>query len=326
MKVLTLDVWQGIEAINDFVEKGSTGEYDRCIYFSQKNWNYWNIPRFNEIVADVKNLTIVASTDLYINTEPSIPDNVTKQIWNTWYVHHTIDNVSVKSVDAALKYPYVSLNNNTHPWRCMMFDMLAEYNILHKGAVSWNKMPEKNQYKFQFTKPRIMKLTDFYKADGDYSSYPVEWYESAIQLVSENHVRAGILTEKTVMPLIYGKPFIVFGTPYFYKFLKSLGIQLYDELFDYSFDEILDDKSRCQKVIENVARVCEMNDKDLFDISVRLHNKLVYNQQRIKEISYDYSLYPEAAKLVVDLYESSGVQLDKSICYFYARLKNHKHA
>jgi hypothetical protein len=57
-----------------------------------------------------------------------------------------------------------------------------------------------------------------------------------------------------------GKPFLGFATVYYYKWLKSEGWETYDNIFDYSFDEIEDDKERLNTWFEdNIMRLSKMS-------------------------------------------------------------------
>lgn len=67
-------------------------------------------------------------------------------------------------------------------------------------------------------------------------------------------------TEKTWKPIFAGKPFLGFTTMYYYKWLKSEGWETYDNIFDYSFDEIEDDKERLNTWFENnIMRLSRMS-------------------------------------------------------------------
>jgi len=67
-------------------------------------------------------------------------------------------------------------------------------------------------------------------------------------------------TEKTWKPICVGKPFLGFATVYYYKWLKSEGWETYDNIFDYSFDEIEDDKERLNTWFEdNIMRLSKMS-------------------------------------------------------------------
>lgn len=67
-------------------------------------------------------------------------------------------------------------------------------------------------------------------------------------------------TEKTWKPICAGKPFLGFATMYYYKWLKSEGWETYDNIFDYSFDEIEDDKERLNTWFEdNILRLSKMS-------------------------------------------------------------------
>ena len=59
-------------------------------------------------------------------------------------------------------------------------------------------------------------------------------------------------SEKTYKPLSLGYPFIGLLLPYSFKQLMDFGFKLFDEIFDYSFDSIIDDDARMEAVIKQI--------------------------------------------------------------------------
>ena len=116
---------------------------------------------------------------------------------------------------------------------------------------------------------------------------PKEWWMSYIDLVQENKVCiANTLQDKTCKPLYWGKMFLTIGGPGWYKRFQRLGFKLYDELFDYSFDDNPSFEYRwkhimnqCDDILENMSME-ELEDKEKF-----LKPKIDYNARRIREIN-----------------------------------------
>jgi hypothetical protein len=110
---------------------------------------------------------------------------------------------------------------------------------------------------------------------------PLEYEQSFFELVCESNLTHGLsMTEKTFKPIFYEKPFISIASKNYYRKLKELGFELYDEIFDYSFDDknleirinsILDqvknilsfDKNYCQKIINSISNKINHNKKTL---------------------------------------------------------------
>ena len=86
------------------------------------------------------------------------------------------------------------------------------------------------------------------------NTLPINMYnQSYFNVVVEsdiNYIDNFFLTEKTIKVLLTGMPFIVVSTPNFLKNLKQLGFTTYDQLWDESYDSIVDYKDRIDNVIE----------------------------------------------------------------------------
>tara|TARA_B100000809_G_scaffold257211_1_gene298397 strand:+ start:7213 stop:8487 length:1275 start_codon:yes stop_codon:yes gene_type:complete len=127
-----------------------------------------------------------------------------------------------------------------------------------------------------------------------YNIVPDEYLESAVNFVCESQTDiATHVTEKTVKNFFYKKPFLTFGCKNFYKFLTDHGFVLYDELFDYSFDEIEHYGKRLKAYIIECEKILQMDLNDLINIIDTFKDKLDHNHQVCSDISYEvYKLPP----------------------------------
>lgn len=85
------------------------------------------------------------------------------------------------------------------------------------------------------------------------------WYNStAMSLVAETaaestHIWTNpFVTEKTFKPVAFRHPFVVAGQSGTLDFLHRLGFETFENLWDESYDQILDWRQRCDAVINNV--------------------------------------------------------------------------
>ena len=114
--------------------------------------------------------------------------------------------------------------------------------------------------------------------------------ESAVYFACESQtVAAGIVTEKTIKGLFYKKPFLIYSVKGYHKWLKDNGFELYDELFDYSFDD-RDDMNRIQMYVKESRRILSIDLKELKKIIEQIKNKLEYNFNRCEEISKKFQI------------------------------------
>ncbi len=119
---------------------------------------------------------------------------------------------------------------------------------------------------------------------------PEEYLYSGIELVGESYTDKGCcLTEKVLKPLFYKKPFISMASKGYHTFLKKQGFYLYDELFDYSFDNS-PFKIRFQSLMSQMKNILELSSKNLKNQINSIQSKLDYNHdliiKKVKENNY----------------------------------------
>ena len=80
------------------------------------------------------------------------------------------------------------------------------------------------------------------------------WYDSTYfsLAVETTMTGTGFVTEKTFKPIAFQHPFIICGQAGVLKFLKNNGFETYDNLFDESYDNIVDNNDRMTAVIDCV--------------------------------------------------------------------------
>jgi hypothetical protein len=128
-----------------------------------------------------------------------------------------------------------------------------------------------------------------------------EWLESEMDLVCETHqIRQWHFSEKTCKPLGFCKPFLVIGCAGWYKIFEKLGFKLYDELFDYSFDEIESFRYRHKAIMTQMKDILNMDKnilkKKLLDIKDKIH----YNKRHLLECRDDADIF-KIAKQIDDI-------------------------
>jgi hypothetical protein len=84
----------------------------------------------------------------------------------------------------------------------------------------------------------------------------------------------------------------VFSSPGYYRYLKKLGFELYDEIIDYSFDREDEPWIRGTMVAEEVKKV---SSGIYHGMRNRIADKLEYNHRRFCEVATDRTLIPYVA-------------------------------
>lgn len=102
-----------------------------------------------------------------------------------------------------------------------------------------------------------------------------EWYDATyFSIVAEtyvNHSDKIFVTEKTFKPLGFFHPFIVLGQPGTLQFLRNNGFETYSELFDESYDSVIDYRERLKLVVKQIVEFQKQ------DYSTLTWDKLKYN-------------------------------------------------
>ena len=104
-----------------------------------------------------------------------------------------------------------------------------------------------------------------------------------------------IISEKTVMPLLYKKPFIALAKVGHHAFLQQYGFKLYDELFDYSFDLIEDLQERINAIVNMTEKICHMSYDEMLEMKELLAPKLEYNAAIARKIGTNINNIPAQA-------------------------------
>ena len=239
----------------------------------------------------------------YIDYYKKINFDITNvEFWNTYWFNwgsacllgSKIDHRIYEPDITQFKHAFISLNNRRHIHRCIFIDELAKNNLLDKGIVTWtNFLNENPDYKFNYFHGNQILLDDDFINKLDSFLLPIEWHQSLFHVVTEATHEAAFPSEKTTIPILMKKPFIVFSCVDFHKMLSDLGFKLYDEIIDYSFDSEPDIKIRAEKFMKNVVNITKLDIQTTYNL---LKPKLLYNYNRAIEIIKSKDLIPQIVK------------------------------
>ncbi len=212
--------------------------------------------------------------------------------------------------DYKYTYLYMVLYPKTH--RCIMMDMLAKHDLHQHGALSWMEynrninraelLPGQLDSQFEdyvwkyWKEPKRLYLDQQNEKPGPirWDWLPSEYSQSFMQVIGESVAPSTFITEKTVVPLYHNKPFLIAGSKGNHRYLTELGFKLYDEIFDYSFDDIEDQELRYEGIAENVKRVHSMLEKEGSKaILDKIRDKLIYNKDLAHRITITKSYIPD---------------------------------
>jgi hypothetical protein len=217
----------------------------------------------------------------------------------------------------------------------MLMDLLAKEDLISKGAVSWNSQsrnwgPDDRNisytewYQFRYWQPELLILDNrseetLARGGGWELQLPWQFSKSWMQIVPETSDTTVFFTEKVIPSLLFCKPFLVAGGQYHHKVLTDFGFQLYDELFDYSFDSEPDLEKRLQLIVDNVNRYRNYSFDQLATLRQSIMPKLIHNKLNFIKVATDVSIWPQQ---IVDLINQRETGLyDLDIGHFYDMYK-----
>ena len=202
---------------------------------------------------------------------------------------------------------YLSCTHRDKPHRYIMNDMLKKHNLIDDGIITWGQLGHlKNkdigEYQCKYWYPDIRQV-DFqfeYKIPNEHEDllFPLEVKDGTgtfgrynsiqkrlkgkyfIEIITESEHTFNRLTEKTFKAILYQSPFIVLSCRNFHKELENLGFELYDEIFDYTFDDLPYTKmtTKAEMICQNLQR---LKNQDYRKLQRTILPKLVRNKERL---------------------------------------------
>ena len=93
------------------------------------------------------------------------------------------------------------------------------------------------------------------------------------------------ITEKTHRPYFNCKPCIQLAHYGHYDALQSLGVKLYDEMFDYDIIEQPSIKKRISGIVKNLQRLSLLSKKEMNDLIKKIEPKIRHNYELFRNLS-----------------------------------------
>jgi len=96
-----------------------------------------------------------------------------------------------------------------------------------------------------------------------------------------NHSTRLFLTEKTTKAFFWKQIPIFLAPPGYVKKIRDMGFDVFDDVINHSYDEVLDGYKRMVLVTNEVERLSKQGLHSILDSTLNLHNRLFYNQNHI---------------------------------------------
>lgn len=220
-------------------------------------------------------------------------NNINIMSWMGFWAHETIHEILlhqhtiIKPTNPSKSFIYMS--GRSHDHRCLLIDYLYKYDLFKDGYITWysNYDMDCKNYKFRWWKEEILKLEDQYSDNNQINDKglitnnngslttpwvwgriaPKQFSDSLFSVISETRIDDLFYTEKTFMPILNQRPFIIQGYVGMNHYLKGLGYELFEEVIDYSFDMEEDIETRTKMMVNEIKKITT------YDLNA-LHNQL----------------------------------------------------
>jgi hypothetical protein len=113
--------------------------------------------------------------------------------------------------------------------------------------------------------------------------------DSCINLVTETSFDENelFISEKIIKPIINYQPFIVFSAYGYLKKLKSYGFKTFSDIWDESYDDIVDSKERFFKLLGLVRDLNSKSIEELNEIYKKCIDICIYNKEHFHSLKSD---------------------------------------
>lgn len=259
---------------------------------------------------NISNFMKVATLDFLILSDPGFNIKNYLEQTSSQYTPHLDRNFlysipSIKELNIKRHKHFLNLNRNSGRFhRPQLVLELIKRKLFDKGLVSLLKSDEFDD--FCKHKPEYKELiynnypfvVDYEDPDivsnlHNYFTKKDMWMDSYFSIVSETSADDNFcfITEKTIRPIIYYHPFIVWGNPHTLKRLKELGFETFPEFFDERYDEITNSTERLECILKSVENLCNKSIDELHTMYLNIIPKLIKNQELLVKMYDDNKLY-----------------------------------
>jgi len=192
------------------------------------------------------------------------------------------------------RHLFVCINRMVKHHRIVALDVLQQKGIFNLGKTSFSGRNYSNLEYDESLCNSLQHLCTHWKIVPLPRVNLEDYDDSWIDLVSETHEYAENyewITEKTVRAFLYGKPFLIFGPKGIHKKLITDGFEMFEELFDYSFDIEDDTRKRYEMLVDNIVGLKDTDYETRKKLTSKIYDKLLHNQRLAIDIIQNYKNY-----------------------------------
>jgi hypothetical protein len=225
--------------------------------------------------------------------------------FDTFWLYESAREIRVENYNSTKreqKYLFTTMINRSKWHRRTLMKVLDDFGLLYdKSAYSFLhpvSHEERDVIWHGEFEQKLLPSQEWIKENyqHDQPSFewdiPIELKQSLFQIVPEtgwSNTDPTFVTEKTWIPLLLGIPFVVVGNKGFHKDLhERFGIEPYDELFDYKFDEVEDLEERIYELVKSINKLKKTEpwgSNKVWDyLNEKVQQKARRNQNRVHEM------------------------------------------
>jgi len=206
------------------------------------------------------------------------PDHVVSMQCQTFDTQHYYDGLTSFTEPSAPNLLFTCYNNRPCDYRHYTINNLFGRGLQDLGIVTYKKYTvdhpkdpgwTPNMWEPLSNIPYLTPINDPSEPDFVLNSkrewtpgtMPFNYLKGVIDIVTESRIGKNefYLSEKTNKALLADKPFLVVGAPGYHRWLQQeRHLELYDEIFDYSFDDEPDYRKRIDGILDNLERLSKI--------------------------------------------------------------------
>ena len=218
--------------------------------------------------------------------------------WNGMKILNGLTNSTARPDPHKERLFYLPIRQaKTH--RMLLLDELEKRNLLHSDISAFTCLDPNNVWKEHLDEVGGKHYTAGRQdlEEGEpvpidiYGHPPPEIRKCLINVVSETSFGSHFFTEKTVWPLLYQMPFMIHGSCGINKKLTTLGFELFDEIIDYSFDNIQSPRERTVAIADELKRLANLN-LNYTQVYANVKGKVEHNLCRLIELYHNDEYMP----------------------------------
>lgn len=101
-----------------------------------------------------------------------------------------------------------------------------------------------------------------------------------VEIVHETDIHSFFITEKTIRPILFKRPFIVMGCKDYMVGLKQLGFKTFDYWFDERYDQA-EGRPRLDSILRRIQRIGDMDYKSCTAMNLEMQETIEHNYNHL---------------------------------------------